>query len=292
MSPQVGVSVVILALGGAQSAVKAPGRANMEVSDQDDNHLTAPISEARSRLWLPLVRRVRQPFLGAWALPGGDLTADESLEQCAYEALASTTDLHPRYLEQLHTFGGPDRSSGGLPMVSIAYWALVGRAEAGDFADGENVRWFPEDMLDNLDLAFDHRQIIAYALDCLRTKIEYPEIVARLVGPSFTLRQLHSVYEGIAGEAIDLANFRRKILASGQLEDTGEKMREGRQRPAAVYRYMQRTDSASWPHVWSQDCLQRLEAARAQNLGAAADSSDARDETFSDEALDALMPGR
>ncbi|WP_338024155.1 NUDIX hydrolase [Bifidobacterium amazonense] len=209
--PQIGVSVVILALGPACDA-------------------------GRGRLWLPLVRRVRQPFQGRWALPGGDLRADQSLEQSAYLALESTTSLHPKYLEQLHTFGDPDRSRGGLPMVSIVYWALVGQAETRDFAEADNVRWFPENELP--ELAFDHRQIIDHALRQLRERIAYPELVARLVGPEFTLRQLHGLTEAITGDSVDLANFRRKMLSSGSIVETGEKVREGRQRPAAVYRYV------------------------------------------------------
>ncbi|OZG58081.1 ADP-ribose pyrophosphatase [Bifidobacterium tissieri] len=217
--PQVGVSVVILALG-------------TDGTNEDAN---------RNRLWLPLVRRVRQPFQGMWALPGGNLRADRTLEQAAYAALESTTDLHPRYLEQLYTFGGPARSRGGLPMVSIVYWALVGQAEARAFKTGDvNVQWFPEDGLPGL--AFDHREIIDYALQRLRTKIEYPLVATRLVGEEFTLAQLHGVYEAITGETIDLANFRRKMLASGQLEGTGRKRREGRHRPAATYRYVPEED--------------------------------------------------
>ena len=208
--PRVGVSVVVLAL------------------DPDSEH---------GRLWLPLVRRVRQPFLGRWALPGGDVRADRTLAQSAYEALESITDLRPSYLEQLHAFGGPDRSAGGLPMVSVVYWALVAEAEAGDFLETDNVRWFPETDLPGLDLAFDHREIIAYALGRLRTRIEYPDIAARLVGDTFTLRQLHGVYEAVTGSVLDLPNFRRKMLASGEIEPTGKTLREGRHRPAALYRY-------------------------------------------------------
>ena len=217
--PQVGVSVVILALG---PAVREEGR-----NDQ-----------ARGTLWMPLVKRVRQPFLGQWALPGGELRADRSLEQSAYAALDSTTSLHPRYLEQLYTFGDPSRSRGGLPMVSIVYWALVGGMDENiEFTDGDNVSWFPVNHLP--ELAFDHGEIVDYAMERLRGKIEYPDIVARLVGDRFTLSQLHDVYEAIAEDNIDLANFRRKMLASGLLEDTGEKLRVGRNRPAAVYRYKQ-----------------------------------------------------
>lgn len=248
--PQLGVSVVILALGP---------------DDGQDG-------DGRGRLWLPLVRRVRQPFLGAWALPGGGVRADETLERSAACALASTTDLHPSYLEQLHAFSGPSRSCGGLPMVSVVYWALVGRAETNDFAGGNNVRWFPEDALGGLDIAFDHRRIIDHALRRLRTRIAYPEIAARLVGPTFTLRQLHGVYEAVSGESIDLANFRRRMLASGQLEDTGDKHREGRTRPAAVYRY---AAGAAAP-------------GETPPPDAAAPPSPARDR---DDALSALMPG-
>ncbi|KAB7791363.1 NUDIX hydrolase [Bifidobacterium leontopitheci] len=215
--PQVGVSVVILALG--------PEDADADAGD----------AHSGTKLWIPLVRRVRQPYLDCWALPGGGLRADRSLEQCAYRALETTTDLHPDYLEQLYTFGGPGRSRGGLPMISIVYWAMIGHAAAGDFTDGDNVRWFPEDALPRL--AFDHRRIIDYALWRMRNKIEYSDIATRLVGETFTLRQLRRVYEAVSGEPIDAANFRRRMLASGQLEDTGDKLREGRHRPAAVYRY-------------------------------------------------------
>lgn len=223
--PQVGVSVVILALG--------------------------PDTTGRSRLWLPLVRRVRQPFLGAWALPGGDLAANRSLEQSAYAALESTTTLHPRYLEQLYTFGDPGRSHGGLPMVSIVYWALVGTAEAKDFVEADNVRWFPENELP--ELAFDHKAIIDYALWRLRTKIAYPDVAARLVGETFTLSQLHDVVEAVTGEPVDLANFRRRILASGELEDTGAKQRVGKHRPAAVYRYVAAASTPWNPYDWLKD---------------------------------------
>ena len=220
--PQVGVSVVILALG-------------------ED-------STGRSRLWLQLVRRVRQPFLGAWALPGGGLTANRSLEQSAYAALESTTTLHPRYLEQLYTFGDLGRSHGGLPMVSIVYWALVGTAEAKDFVEADTVRWFPENELP--ELAFDHKAIIDYALWRLRTRIAYPDVAARLVGETFTLSQLHDVVEAVTGEPVDLANFRRRILASGELEDTGVKQRVGNHRPAAVYRYVAAASTPWNPYDW------------------------------------------
>lgn len=224
--PDVGISVVILALApqGAEGNARA-SHADQELSD---------IGEA-GRLWIPLVKRVKQPFLDDWALPGGGLQCGISLEQAAFSALASTTDMHPRYLEQLYTFGDPDRSSGGLPMVSIVYWALVGETEAKQSPDADNVQWFPVDALP--DIAFDHRNIIEYAVWRLRNKIEYSTIAARLVGERFTLAQLRSVHEAVLGHCLDPANFRRRMLASGELEDTGSTVVHGRSRPAAVYRY-------------------------------------------------------
>ena len=108
---------------------------------------------ARRRLWLPLVQRTREPFKGMWALPGGRLQANRSLEESAFATLASTTDLHPTYLEQLYTFGDPMRSSNGIPMVSVCYWALLDHAdlgtEPGTAGNAHNVRWFPVDDLPN-----------------------------------------------------------------------------------------------------------------------------------------------
>lgn len=274
--PQVGVSVVILALGPGADRVTGHGAnhgANHgahAAGNAADGHGAADGESDASRLWMPLVRRVRQPHLGDWALPGGDLRADRSLEQSAYLALESATDLHPKYLEQLHAFGDPDRSHGGLPMVSIVYWALVGRGETRGFAEADNVRWFPVDALP--PLAFDHGAIVDHALRRLRERVAYPDIATKLVGPTFTLRQLHGVYEAVRGEAIDLANFRRRMLAGGQLEDTGDKLREGRQRPAAVYRYVPGAESDGL----SGDRLERL-AARSRACGATQSPLDALD---------------
>ena len=190
---------------------------------------------ARPTLWIPLVRRIRQPFLGDWALPGGDIKAGTSLEDAARQALESTTQLTPRYLEQLYTFGDPSRSRGGLPMVSIVYWALIGATETAQFQEGDNVRWFPTNNLPTL--AFDHKEIIDYALTRVRNKVEYTDLATRLVGDTFTLSQLREVHEAITGDSLDPANFRRKMLASGLIEPTGEQLANGRHRPAMLYRY-------------------------------------------------------
>ena len=229
--PNIGVSVVILALGpsdmDAHGSLSAPAGADASVND------TIPT------LRIPLVRRIRQPFLGDWALPGGDLQGGRSLEYAAEKALRSTTSLHPQYLEQLYTFGDPSRSHGGLPMVSIVYWALIGETEAKDFREAQNVRWFPVNQLP--PLAFDHKDIIEYALTRVRNKIEYSDIATRLVGSEFTLSQLRNVYEAIYGRKLDAPNFRRRMLSTGMVEPTGEKLARGAHRPACLYRYVAHT---------------------------------------------------
>ena len=116
--------------------------------------------EQRFTLWLPLVRRIREPYEGLWALPGGPLGQDCGLEQAARDTLTHTTGLDPAYLEQLYAFGGVDRSSSSARcdaerVVSIVYWALVRAEEDAAAINGENVAWFPIDELP--ELAFDHR---------------------------------------------------------------------------------------------------------------------------------------
>ena len=124
-------------------------------------------------LWLPLVRRIREPYEGQWALPGGPLEMDEDLAGSARRTLERTTGLTPNYIEQLYSFGEIDRSPADR-VVSIVYWALVRPDEAARAVDGENVEWFVADEVP--DLAFDHNRIVEYALWRLRAKITYSPI--------------------------------------------------------------------------------------------------------------------
>ena len=201
-------------------------------------------------LWLPLVRRIREPFDGRWALPGGPLGSGEGLAEAATSTLAKTTGLAPRYLEQLYAFGDPGRSgepvtpagTPGARVVSVVYWALVGDDEARAARVGQNVRWFPADDLP--PLAFDHTLIVEYALWRLRNKVEYSRIASAFLGATFTLAQLREVHEAVLGRALDPANFRRQIEASGALEDTGEVLTGVRHRPPRLYRYNATVDLA------------------------------------------------
>ncbi|WP_241980139.1 NUDIX hydrolase [Cryobacterium glaciale] len=197
-----------------------------------------PDDESRlMTLWLPLVRRTRDPFLGLWALPGGWLPADEELASAAARTLRETTDLSPRYLEQLYTFGDIDRSP-GVRVVSVVYWALV-RSEVAERASvGENVRWFAADSLPLL--AFDHNRVVEYALWRLRTKVEYARIAHAFLGDTFTLAQLREVHEAVLQKALDPANFRRSMEASGSVISTNQHVAGARHRPARLYRYDER----------------------------------------------------
>lgn len=194
---------------------------------------------ARPGLWLPLVRRIRPPFEGQWALPGGPLRRDEDLEAAAARTLQATTALEPSYLEQLYAFGTLDRApaSASERVVSIVYWALVDSEEATRAAETENVHWFSADDLP--DLAFDHDVIIEYALWRLRNKVEYARIAHAFLGDTFTLAQLREVHEAILGRTLDPANFRRQIEAGNTIVPTGKRVTGTSYRPPKLYRYNQ-----------------------------------------------------
>ena len=196
--------------------------------------LKADTEGEAASLWLPLVRRIREPFGGRWALPGGPIDPTEGLEHAAGRHLLDTTALSPTYLEQLYAFGEIERSSGDR-VVSIVYWALVRSEEAELAAVGENVRWFAADDLP--PLAFDHNAIVEYALWRLRTKVEYSRIAHAFLGETFTLAELRHVHEAVLLRALDPANFRRQMESSPAVIATGEHLSGGRHRPPRLYRY-------------------------------------------------------
>lgn len=185
----------------------------------------------RPSVVIPLVRRTRAPHEGQWALPGGWLGADEDLEMAASRTLRETTGLAPSFLEQLYAFGAVDRSP--TRAVSIIYWALV-REDVSARPAPENVAWFDATSLPAL--AFDHNQIVEYALWRLRNKVGYSRIAHGLLPELFTLADLREVYEAILDRRLDPANFRRQVDTSGTLIPT-DGFRTGSHRPARLYRY-------------------------------------------------------
>ena len=193
----------------------------------------------RETLWLPLVRRIREPYEGAWALPGGPLEADEDLAASARNTLERTTGLTPNYLEQLYSFGEIDRSPADR-VVSIVYWALVrpdevARAVASIELQSDNVEWFVADEVPQL--AFDHNRIVEYALGRLRAKITYSPIAHAFLNPEFTLAELREVHEAVLRKPLDPANFRRQVLASHTIVPTGTCVTGTSHRPPALYRF-------------------------------------------------------
>jgi 8-oxo-dGTP diphosphatase len=183
-----------------------------------------------------LIERALPPFEGRWALPGGFILRGESLADAALRELGEETGVRNVYLEQLYTFGDPDRDPRGR-VVSVAYYALISadRAPLSAGSDASAARWWP--VADHPPLAFDHREILAYAVERLRNKLEYTTVGFQLLPPKFTLTQLQQVYEAILGRALDKRNFRRKMDLLGVLSPLKEWAREGRSRPAQLFTF-------------------------------------------------------
>lgn len=285
LPPAVAVSSVAFALQPPSGALRCGGSGLLGVDGELDN-------EAPS-LWIPLVRRIREPFRGQWALPGGPTHWDETLADTALRSIRDAAGRDPGYLEQLYAFGGVERSADAQRLVTIAYWALFGEADlvsapsmpsadllsatattpkASDARTGaddghgreaprwddpapkrasvriaplprdrdvseepENVAWCAADRLP--ELAFDHAEIVAYALARLRSKTAYAAVAHRFLGPVFTIAQLRAVHEAVLGHAVEPANFRRQMLAQGTLTDTGAREVGTPYRPARLYRF-------------------------------------------------------
>lgn len=193
-------------------------------------------SVRQETLQVLLVCRDEEPFRGMWALPGGFVRQNESLEEAAARKLAEETGLRDAYLEQLYTYGDPNRDPRGW-VVSVAYFALIAAdrpicCESG--TDRKQAAWFSMGKLPRL--AFDHAQILTTALRRLRYKLEYTAVGFELLPEEFTLSEIQSTYEIILGEKLDKRNFRRRILEANVIEETPH-LRTGEGRPARLYRY-------------------------------------------------------
>jgi 8-oxo-dGTP diphosphatase len=208
------------------------------------------------RLHVLLVERAHPPFAGSWVLPGGFVEPDDDLDTAARRELAEETGIglpaedvdDPAHVEQLRTYGTPGRDPRGR-IVSVAYLAMVPDApepHAGD--DAARARYWDVTELagigardgardaGELQLAFDHNQIVADALERARAKLEYTTLATAFVHEPFTVADLRGVYEAVWGVDLHEANFRRKVLSTpGFVLPTGESVATAG-RPARLHR--------------------------------------------------------
>ena len=183
-----------------------------------------------------LIQRDAEPLEGKWALPGGFVRLDETLDEAAARELKEETGLSGFFLEQLYTFGAIDRDPRER-VISVAYYALValvGR-ELRATTDARSAAWFP--IADVPSLAFDHEEILDAAVRRLKGKVRYQPIGFELLPPKFTLSQLQHLYDTILERPLDKRNFRKKILSMGLLVELDEIQQDVAHRAARLYRF-------------------------------------------------------
>jgi len=181
------------------------------------------------QLKLLLIKRRGKPFKGQWALPGGFVRLEESLETAAKRELEEETGVRDVYLEQLYTYGNLNRDPRER-VITIAYFALIASDKIEVRADAEAVDWFTMDEIP--DLAFDHQKIVKAAHQRLSAKLDYSTIAFQFMSEKFTLSELQNVYETILQAKVDKRNFRKWVLALERIEETGEIKSAESHRPA------------------------------------------------------------
>jgi ADP-ribose pyrophosphatase YjhB (NUDIX family) len=191
---------------------------------------------AENDLRVLLIRRGEPPFEDMWALPGGFVRPEESLEEAARRELSEETGVKDIYLEQLYTFGDPHRDP-RTRVITVSYYALI-RAQGQILratTDAREAAWHSAHVLPSL--AFDHRQILEYAATRLRAKLEYTTVGFQLLPEEFTLGELQRLYEIILRRPLDKRNFRKKVFSLGIVESVQRTRRLGAHRPAQLYRF-------------------------------------------------------
>jgi 8-oxo-dGTP diphosphatase len=176
------------------------------------------------------------PFEGTWALPGGFVAMHESLEEAARRELQEETSIDKVFLEQLYTFGDPERDPRGR-VITVAYYALVNLRDhrVQSATDASDAAWFA--VADMPTLAFDHARIVDVAITRLKGKVRYQPIGFELLPKKFTLTQLQRLYETVLDKKLDKRNFRKKILSMELLIETDEVERGVAHRAARLYRF-------------------------------------------------------
>jgi 8-oxo-dGTP diphosphatase len=190
------------------------------------------------QLQVLLWKRAREPYLGAWSLPGGYLEPGETLEQSIQRHLAAKVDVREvAHLEQLETLSDPDRQPGEW-QIATAYLGLVPRGIDPELPP--DTAWHPVAALPSC--AFDHRVIVHASRERLRAKLSYTNIGFALAPPEFTISELRELYAAALGHDVSATNLQRVLLRRGVIEATGERRASGRGggRPAAVFRFRSR----------------------------------------------------
>lgn len=183
-----------------------------------------------------LVKRKYDPFKGCWALPGGFVLNDESLEDAVERELHEETGVKINYLEQLYTFGNPSRDPRGR-IVSIAYFGLVRPTafQINASTDAEEVKWFDINHLP--EMSFDHMEILDSAVKRLQAKITYEPLGFELLDKKFPFSDLEKLYSSLLGREVDRRNFRKKILSLNVLDELDEKVSKSTGRPANLFQF-------------------------------------------------------
>ncbi|MDP3728669.1 MAG: NUDIX domain-containing protein [bacterium] len=186
-----------------------------------------------------LIKRGIEPFKNMWALPGGFVLEDESLEDAAKRELVEETGVKDIYLEQLYTFGEPGRDPRGR-VITVAYFALINSQiqKIRASTDVSEAQWYSVNKIPKL--AFDHKKILDYGLQRLRWKLEYTTVGFQLLPKTFTLSQLQNIYEIILHKQLDKRNFRKKLLSLDIVEESGEFTEGVSHRPAMLYKFKKR----------------------------------------------------
>ncbi len=186
-----------------------------------------------------LIQRDQDPFEGQWALPGGFIEIDEHLSDAAKRELKEETGVSESFLEQFYTFGHPDRDPRER-IITVAYYALI-RCDQLPLAAGDDARDAKLFAINELpELAFDHENILSIAKQRVTEKLNDAFFAFQMLPKAFTMYELRRVYELFLGEVLDKRNFRKKIIALDQIEETGEKRESVRHRPARLYRVKKR----------------------------------------------------
>lgn len=189
-----------------------------------------------------LIKRKYDPYKGSWAIPGGFVLDDESLEDAVARELQEETGVKINYLEQLYTFGKPDRDP-RTRILSVAYFGLVKSNQFEKLkatTDAEAAEWFNFNHFPKL--AFDHKKILSVAIERLRGKIVYQPIGFELLDKKFPFSDLEQLYSTLLDRPVDRRNFKKKIMSLGILDELEEKAKStGAGRPGNLFQFNKTT---------------------------------------------------